>query len=89
MTTTKSGHCCHCVGSCQFHQHPDCWAACCRTHHGTYATWSDGRCPACAEAERIAAAIEAKRAHPINEGKDAYDIRYALTDAARIARGEA
>ena len=52
-----------------------------------FAFWRDGRCPACAEAERIAEAIDAKRAHPINEGKDAYDIRYALTDAARIARG--
>ncbi len=60
-----SNHCRHC-DRCR-----DIWLGAHTNAKG--ATWPDGHCPACAEAERIAAAIEAKRAHPINEGKDAYD----------------
>ncbi len=83
-----SRHCRHCRPGCQGAS-PVRFGAPRKHYDLDYSAWSDGRCPACAEAERIAAAIDAKRAHPINKGKDAYDIRYALTDAARIARGEA
>ena len=51
----------------------------------SFAFWRDDHCPACAEAEEIATEI-ADLAHRC---EDAYDIRYALTVAARIARGEA
>ena len=48
------------MDGCQFHSHPDC-GYCSSRHHGVYAEWRNGHCPACDEAERIAAEYDDNR----------------------------
>ena len=57
---------------------------------GRGAYWLPGACQACAEAERIAEAVEVEVSDAYSPAPDHYGRGYvdALTLAARIARGE-
>lgn len=81
----SDGHCRHCDPNCGYIE----------AYHGspTGAIWDEeGGCPACAEAERIAAWCEAEAAR--REARASYGISSdhgvdGLERAAKIARGDA
>jgi len=74
-----SRHCRHCRPGCQGAS-PVRFGAPRKHYDLDYSAWSDGRCPACAEAERVEAAL-----------LDEYDEHedFAVLAALRIVRGEA
>lgn len=74
-----SRHCRHCRPGCQGAS-PVRFGAPRKHYDLDYSAWSDGHCPACAEAERIAAAL-------LDEYDEHEDI--AVLAALRIVRGEA
>lgn len=103
MTGGEPGHCRHCSRYCQGSAEEEgmVWVIAAQRHHDRLAVaeWDDGGCPMCAEAERIAAAIEAEAQRLAAEfdldtsrireycGPDA-DALVGMLDAAAIARGE-
>ena len=84
-----SRHCRHCRPRC--HGDGTVMFGTPRKHYDVnYSAWSGGNCPACAEAERIAEAVEVEVSDAYSPAPDHYGRGYldALTLAARIARGE-
>lgn len=76
---TASDHCRHCSQECQEQDH--------RPQHankGMSAVWEYGACPACLEAERIAADIDRTITPNVSER-----VQDGLAWAAAIARGKA
>ena len=83
------GHCRHCADGCQYYSHVDC-SPYRQQHHGVYAKWHNRHCPACDEAERIAAECD-RLAKPCCERHER--IHGPQSDAyehiADFARGDA
>ncbi len=86
---SRAGHCRHCPEACCRYKFAMQWDK----HHDGKASWEDGHCPACDEAEAIAVLLgrEAERAHL--DAKDRLTSGYTeagicYEHAARIARGE-
>jgi len=86
-----SRHCRHCRPGCQGAS-PVRFGAPRKHYDLDYSAWSDGRCPACAEAERIEATITATipDEYPgITDQETMQLLSEVFAECADIARGEA
>lgn len=79
------GHCVHCHEQCNYEDEYEI------LHCSDFAAWADGNCPACGEAERVAAECERRAAQEQVEVWDpgeASAAEAAYSYIAGFARGE-